>query len=72
MKARDAVAGSCFSVSTPCGEPWGHNGMVPGYYAQAYSSADGRRQVVVLVNRQPLSEQQEAAVGRAVVKAYCS
>jgi D-alanyl-D-alanine carboxypeptidase len=76
MKTRDAVAGGyglgLFTIATPCGEPWGHNGMVPGYSAQAYSSPDGRRQVVVLVNRQPLSEAQEAAVERVVVEAYCS
>ena len=61
-----------FTVKTPCGEPWGHNGKVPGYFAQAYASEDGRRRVAVLVNRQPLSERQYDAVNRAVVEAYCS
>ena len=60
-----------YPVSTPCGTPWGHNGKVPGYYAQAYAT-NGRRRVAVLVNLQPLSERQEAAVQRAVVEAYCS
>jgi len=46
--------------------------MVPGYFAQAYSSEDGRRQVAVLVNRQPLSARQQAAVDRALVEAYCA
>ena len=76
MKTRDPVAGDyglgLFTVTTPCGQPWGHNGMVPGYFAQAYASEDGRRQVAVFVNRQPLSERQQAAVDRAVVEAYCS
>ena len=76
MKTPAPVAGGyglgLFKVSTPCGEPWGHNGMVPGYFAQAYASEDGRRQVAVLVNQQPLSERQYAAVNRAVVEAYCS
>jgi len=44
---------------------------VPGYFAQAYASEDGKRRVAVFVNRQPLSERQEAAVNRAVIKAYC-
>ena len=61
-----------FPISTPCGTAWGHNGLLPGYDAQAYVSEDGRRRVVVLVNLQPLSERQEAAVQRAVVEAYCS
>jgi D-alanyl-D-alanine carboxypeptidase len=75
MKTRDPVAGEyglgLYTVKTPCGEPWGHNGMVPGYFAQAYASDDGKRRVAVFVNRQPLSERQEAAVNRAVVRAYC-
>ena len=70
--AADGYGLGLYPVKTPCGEPWGHNGKVPGYFAQAYASEDGRRRVAVLVNLQPLSERQEAAVQRAVVEAYCS
>jgi D-alanyl-D-alanine carboxypeptidase len=74
MKTLDPAAAGyglgLYPVQTPCGTPWGHNGKVPGYYAQAY--ADGRRRVAVLVNLQPLSERQEQAVRRAVVEAYCA
>ena len=44
-----------YPITTSCGEAWGHNGAVPGYYAQAYASEDGRRRGRVLVNLQPLS-----------------
>ncbi len=70
--AADGYGLGLYPVKTPCGEPWGHNGKVPGYFAQAYASEDGRRRVAVFVNLQPLSERQEAAVQRAVVEAYCS
>ena len=70
--AARATASGCSRSGRRAATPWGHNGRVPGYYAQAYASADGRRRVAVLVNLQPLSERQEAAVQRAVVEAYCS
>ena len=76
IQTRDAVAGAyglgLFSITTSCGEAWGHNGAVPGYLAHAYASEAGRRRAVVLVNRQPLSAEQEAAVERAIDAAYCS
>jgi D-alanyl-D-alanine carboxypeptidase len=34
----------------PCGTVWGFAGGVPGYSTAAFSSKDGRRQAVVLVN----------------------
>ena len=68
--AADGYGLGLYPIQTPCGTPWGHNGKVPGYSAQAFS--DGRRVAVVLVNRQPLSERQEQAVRRALVEAYCA
>ena len=35
---------------TPCGTRWGFSGGMPGYGTHAFSSKDGRRQAVVLVN----------------------
>ena len=39
----------------PCATPWGHGGAIPGYVSLARNSADGRRQMVVLVNSESLS-----------------
>jgi D-alanyl-D-alanine carboxypeptidase len=36
--------------SYPCGEAWGHDSEHPGYMTAAWSSKDGSRQVVVVVN----------------------
>jgi D-alanyl-D-alanine carboxypeptidase len=33
-----------------CGYAWGHDGLVPGYYTAAWTSTNGRKQVVVLIN----------------------
>jgi D-alanyl-D-alanine carboxypeptidase len=75
MKTRDPVAGpyglGLFSVPTSCGEAWGHNGALAGYNANAYASEDGKRQVVVLVNRYPLDQRAQAAVDRVLDAAYC-
>jgi D-alanyl-D-alanine carboxypeptidase len=35
---------------TPCGLAYGHNGTFPGYLVYAYTSKDGRRQAVLIVN----------------------
>jgi D-alanyl-D-alanine carboxypeptidase len=38
------------AVRLPCGTVWGFSGGVPGYSTHSYSSKDGWRQAVVLVN----------------------
>ena len=35
---------------TSCGTAWGHNGVVPGYFTFIFSSEDGRRQALLMVN----------------------
>jgi CubicO group peptidase (beta-lactamase class C family) len=74
MKTLDPVAGSyglgLFKVQTSCGWFWGHNGIVPGYLAHAYT--DGKRSAVVLVTGSELSKRQTAAVDRTLDKALCS
>ncbi|GAB1646273.1 serine hydrolase domain-containing protein [Krasilnikovia sp. MM14-A1259] len=40
-------------IPTPCGPAIGHDGTVPGFATNAYSSTDGRRQVVVTANLYP-------------------
>jgi D-alanyl-D-alanine carboxypeptidase len=57
----------------PCGTAWGHDAENPGYMTAAWSSKDGDRQVVVVVNG---DYEHDALVSQALrdllVKAYCS
>jgi D-alanyl-D-alanine carboxypeptidase len=56
----------------PCGVAWGHTGTFFGYTASAFASGDGRRQVVVLANRAPLSGWAQHVLERDVVEAgFC-
>jgi D-alanyl-D-alanine carboxypeptidase len=40
---------------TPCGAAWGHGGNFAGYITYVYSSPDGSRQTVLMLNEDPLS-----------------
>ena len=42
-----------FSVRTPCGTVWGHDGSVPGYVTVAYNSRRGDRNLVLMMNASP-------------------
>ncbi|MEO6509879.1 MAG: serine hydrolase domain-containing protein [Nocardioides sp.] len=59
---------------TPCGAAWGHGGNFPGYVTYVYSSPDGGRQTVLLVNEDPKSL--APSVGRDFLRvldqAYCA
>jgi D-alanyl-D-alanine carboxypeptidase len=44
------------SWPTSCGIAWGHVGAFPGYQAVAFTSADGTRQAVLMVNLDPTAE----------------
>jgi D-alanyl-D-alanine carboxypeptidase len=33
-----------------CGEPWGHNGDLPGFYSLAFTSSNGRHQSILVTN----------------------
>jgi D-alanyl-D-alanine carboxypeptidase len=58
--------------TTPCGDAWGHDGNFAGYVAFAYSSADGSRQTVLMMNVDPQSAPAAFAdFGRLMNKAYC-
>ncbi len=59
---------------TSCGAAWGHSGSFPGYKNYALSSADGKRQVVLMVNIDPTAEPEPArALFYALLdKAYCT
>jgi D-alanyl-D-alanine carboxypeptidase len=55
----------------PCSIVWGHDGHIPGYLTFAFSSGNGRRQVVLAVNDDTLSRAGQEALGQTVVSAYC-
>ena len=59
--------------STPCGAAWGHSGSFPGYWTHAWSSGNGQRQVVLMVNIDPMSVTAEgtAAFYKTLGNAYC-
>jgi D-alanyl-D-alanine carboxypeptidase len=54
-----------------CGSAWVHDGDFPGYLTSAKTSADGRRQAVVLVNTDSLTERGRRALDRLTTTAYC-
>jgi D-alanyl-D-alanine carboxypeptidase len=62
-----------FSLQTPCGTAWGHNGDFPGYFSNALTTLGGSRQVIVLINAEStsLTTQQTADVVAAVVAGLC-
>jgi D-alanyl-D-alanine carboxypeptidase len=59
--------------STPCGAAWGHSGSFPGYWTHAWSSGDGKRQAVLMVNIDPgsVSAEGNAAFYKTLRDAYC-
>ena len=59
------------SESSNCGRVLGHTGGVPGYTSIAYSSEDGGRQTVVLINTSPGSDRLASRLGNAFGSALC-
>jgi D-alanyl-D-alanine carboxypeptidase len=59
----------------PCGvATWGHGGDLPGYTTQAYTSADGTRQIALAVNageESGFSPKASAALGKLIDLALC-
>jgi D-alanyl-D-alanine carboxypeptidase len=58
---------------TPCGPAYGHNGTFPGYLVYAFTSKDGRRQSVLMVNEDAGSLPKPFAplYFRLLARAYC-
>jgi D-alanyl-D-alanine carboxypeptidase len=54
-----------------CGPAWGHFGFATGYSMIALASKSGDRQVVVMFNSHPMSEETWVALGRLVWACYC-
>jgi hypothetical protein len=59
---------------TPCGKAWGHSGAFPGYWTYTFSSENGKRQMVLMVNVDPTALPAATAqlFGNLLYKAYCS
>jgi D-alanyl-D-alanine carboxypeptidase len=57
-----------------CGAAWGHSGSFPGYWGHAWSSANGKRQAVLMVNIDPsaVDAPARAAFYKLLDAAYCS
>lgn len=58
-------------VRVRCGRAWTHEGDFPGYLTSVLTSADGRREAVVMVNSDSLSDRAHRALGRVIDTAYC-
>jgi D-alanyl-D-alanine carboxypeptidase len=62
-----------WSVETPCGTAWGHEGGIPGYTTFALNDRRGRRSAVVTVPTElddAIGAAFEAAVGTAVCEMF--
>jgi D-alanyl-D-alanine carboxypeptidase len=57
--------------ATPCGRAWGHTGNLNGLLTIAWSTRDGRRQLVVAANAYPLPAAADTALRGAATTAFC-
>jgi D-alanyl-D-alanine carboxypeptidase len=59
---------------TVCGVAWGHNGTFPGHVVYAFSSRNGRRQAVLMLNEDASSLPKRVAplLFRLLSRAYCT
>jgi D-alanyl-D-alanine carboxypeptidase len=60
--------------ATSCGTAWGHSGSFPGYWTYTFSSENGKRQMVLMVNIDPsaLPTPARQQFYDLLDKAYCS
>ena len=61
-------------AGTPCATAWGHNGAFGGFFSDVYSSENGRRQALLMVNLDETSQTEEfkSLFYELLDKAYCS
>jgi D-alanyl-D-alanine carboxypeptidase len=59
-----------YTVDTPCGSVWGHDGGIPGYVSYALNTRDGSRSTILLLPTQP-DEAINTAIGQALLTAVC-
>jgi D-alanyl-D-alanine carboxypeptidase len=62
-----------FSRDMPCGTAWGHQGTTPGYMTRAWSTDNGRHQIVATVNldTESLSPAGHRALETLITAAFC-
>ena len=62
-----------YPVPTACGTGWGHTGDFPGYNSYAFTTRNGGRQAIVVVDADfsTLSAQQKADIDAAVFAGLC-
>jgi D-alanyl-D-alanine carboxypeptidase len=75
LRAMESVRGryglGLATYPTRCGRAWGHTGNLNGVVTIAWSTLDGRRQVVVMANAYPLPAAADVAIRRMAVTAFC-
>jgi D-alanyl-D-alanine carboxypeptidase len=63
-----------FVVDSPCGPLYGHSGGIPGYSNVVFNSADGRRQIALMLNADAapaaVSEPMDLAISEAIREAF--
>jgi D-alanyl-D-alanine carboxypeptidase len=76
---RTDIAGSRYGLGlerfpTSCGAAWGHNGSVAGYLVFGFTSQDGGRQAMLMVNEDgsSLSKRASRLFFKVIDKAYCT
>ena len=73
-RGRQAIGLGLFRVQLPCGTTWGHGGDLPGYTTQSFSSVDGKRQAVIIINageESAFTPAEQRAIGQVTLLAYC-
>jgi D-alanyl-D-alanine carboxypeptidase len=62
-----------YPVPTACGMAWGHTGDFPGYNSYAFTTRNGARQAIVLINADlnTLAAQQKADIDAALFTGLC-
>jgi D-alanyl-D-alanine carboxypeptidase len=62
-----------YKLQTPCGTAWGHDGGTPSSVTHSLTSPDGRRQAVLMVNREgnTWTPQITTDYSNALITAFC-
>jgi D-alanyl-D-alanine carboxypeptidase len=79
VPVEDAPPGSGYGLGltrspTPCGTAWGHDGAFGGYFSNTFSSENGRRQAILMVNLDYSSQTKhfKSLFDNLLDTAYCS
>jgi D-alanyl-D-alanine carboxypeptidase len=58
-------------LRTPCGRMLGHDGDFPGYATEAFSTPDGRRQLILLLNSDQFGSEINHALNNTLTTGLC-